>query len=324
MAPFSAHWQSPQAVSARPFVGHPLQTVKPPKLLVRKAVLRYIRKETKQFPLTETSWALFGYLLPNGSIYLAGYIPPLAGCIVRRVAETVLGGKRLNDAVDWLWAHSAKLNPNSDAEFVELYKGHSHHQIGLLEFSQQDETSIVEYVRDNPSIKVAVGTLSVIHPPPPGGQNRGFTVSTRYYYYSRELFDAGVKEPLSINEIEAVEDVPGIIVPDLGWQFLEEQSYLRQLQQLRAFGYQVQVVENDPPTVHWFVRKPGLWNKGYIVLHIPLGFPVVPAEVDVLSRALRPDGRLHEIVPPGDFFTFISYLDREVLTHAAPSGTGAS
>ena len=87
-------------------------------------------------------------------------------------------------------------------------------------------------------------------------------------------------------------------------------------------GYQVQVLDIAPPIVSWYIRKLGFWNKGcMIALHIPLGFPVVAAEVDVLRPGLA---RQRQIVPTTDLLAFVKQIDREVLIHAAAPGTVAS
>jgi len=145
------------------------------KLIVNQKAEEVITRETLRFPNLETAWVNYGFILPDGGgVYLAGIIPPFEGCIQRSYAQNRLGGDPLGHAVQWLADHSQQINPDLTAKFAALYKGHTHHQLGLTSFSGQDVNAIVEYVRDNDGIEVAIGPLSWIEREPrEGPENQG-------------------------------------------------------------------------------------------------------------------------------------------------------
>jgi hypothetical protein len=134
--------------------------------------------------------------------------------------------------------------------------------------------------------------------------------------YTREMLEAGIMRPSPVKSIKYVDDLPGITVPRLGWQFLGEREYNRQLSGLRASGYQVTARDMTPPTISWFIKKPA-WSGGMVVIDIPLGFPDIPAVIG----ALPVNRSFFEVDAPGsDLRRIIQSLDKEMT----PDGTSQS
>jgi hypothetical protein len=294
-----------------------------PQLILSRKALWDMISETLRYPYLETMWANFGFILPDGSVYLAGIIPPLEGCVVRKYATSSFGGERLADAFQWVEDHANQINQNVSARFTALYKGHSHHQLALFAYSGTDVNSIVEFVRDNDGVDVAIGPLTVIRPGTSEKQrkcNRNIYrsrrgVEVKFYQYTRAMLEAGITQPSEVETFRVVNDLPGISVPQLGWQFLQEEEYKKQISRLEARGYQVIVRDKRPPTIRLFVKKP-TWNGGMILIEIPLGFPKIREVIGTLPA----DGPFFDASGRcryRDFLRIVQSLEKEMTAHVS-------
>jgi hypothetical protein len=281
------------------------------KLIVSRKAAMDMVLETLRYPNLETMWVNFGFLLPDRSIYLAGIIPPLEGCIKRSYAGATLGGERLGIAFEWLKYEASRLNADQSVRFVALYKGHSHDQLLLSSYSWTDDTSLVEFVKDNDGIDVGVGPLTTVH------RGQGYAdVKVTFYLYTREMLEKGESRPraLSPGEVSLVSEVPGVAVPRLAWQFAEEHEYNAELGRLRTGGYEVMVCDSSPPTTKWLIKRSS-WRGGIAVIDFPLGFPDEP----FVMGALPAGGSFVEMSPPAgtDIASVLQSLEREMAGDAS-------
>ncbi len=250
----------------------------PPPVLVTRQVLEVMTAEVLAHPAIETAWGLYGVILPDGSVIVAGVLRPTDTDIVRRVVTTEYGGQSAAARVAWLAANHKLmcdhgLNPNG-ARFSFLYKGHSHHTLAFDRYSMTDITSIREAVVDD-GLEVAIGPLATIAVngtviKPIEDRKHGLRViggsevKFRFYYFSKTMAAARRRLPVLVQPtvIDAA-DVP--LLPPMGWQFTQEDEYLEQLRHLRAMGCDVTILHRDiqagPPYELQFIVKHPAWRK---------------------------------------------------------------
>jgi hypothetical protein len=134
------------------------------------------------------------------------------------------------------------------------------------------------------------------------------------------MLNAGIREPAPVKSLKFVNDLQGIAVPRLGWQFLGEREYNRQLSGLREAGYRVIARDMVPPTISWYISKP-TWGGGTIVVNIPIGFPDEPSTIGVVPPN-RPFFNVSAI--GSDLQHVIQNLDEEITSHGTSQSNRSS
>ncbi|OGM75466.1 hypothetical protein A3H19_03020 [Candidatus Woesebacteria bacterium RIFCSPLOWO2_12_FULL_39_9] len=270
-----------------------------PIIFITKQALYEMVNEVLRFPEIETAWGLYGLIFPNETTLVTGILKASASDIVRKYATTTLGGNRQAEAVRWLSSNHKilkKMNVSPDeARFAFLFKGHSHHVLGVDSYSSQDHASIFEAVEKD-GLEIAIGPLATLETKGPDVNylaswrgtmviDQSQRVWLRFYYLSRSMLENRVRRARLIDPIvvDAV-DVP--VVPPLGWQFTREDDYLEQLRHIKNYGCQVQVIlreiRNGPPfEVQFLVSKPN-W-LGMLSIVTDWDFPKTAPTFQVLN-----------------------------------------
>ncbi|KKQ92634.1 MAG: hypothetical protein UT17_C0001G0013 [Candidatus Woesebacteria bacterium GW2011_GWB1_39_10] len=281
-----------------------------PRVLITRKVLRELSAETLKYPNIETACGLVGMVLANGTIVIAGVIPPSTRDIVRRQATVKFGGEGLSAAVLWMEANFANIHKNdSVANFSFIWKKHSHHGLGYNHFSQTDVNSIVEAV-EKYKMEFAIGILalipenrSTVHT---RGQMKGtvsvesdVTVRFRFYYFDRNMLQAGIREPKLVTP-QVVDEKVVPVMPPLAWQWVDEDGFNRQLRQLEEYGARAtpiyRDVNGDPiQEIQFVITKPN-W-KGTLLVTTNWDYPKTPPLIQVISDVdpTRPGKELHEV-----------------------------
>lgn len=250
-------------------------------VFITPQVIADMSREVLNHPHEETAWGIYGLKLASGDIIITGVLFPSGSDIVRGFATASFGGARAVAEITWLhdnWdlMSSLGLNPEG-AEFMFLYKGHSHQHLQFARYSGTDTQSIIEAVRDD-GMEVAIGPLAVCNVPDPVVKSlrrrEGITFATSqyvrflFYYYSRAMLDDGQTRPIVIQpRLIDTTDVP--VMPPKGWQFARDADFERELEQLRSYGCTVianyREIEGGPPfEIHLTVTRPTWSNYLFI------------------------------------------------------------
>jgi hypothetical protein len=219
-----------------------------PTVIIPRSVLNAMVKEVISYPLIETAWSLYGLILPDQTVIVGGILRPSTDNVNRSVATVKLGGKRQADAMRWLLdnfnAMKAEGQIPEGITLSHLYSGHSHHQLGLIEYSFQDLMSMREALWCG--LSVTIGPLAWLQFFPPSRltwDDTNLSLSTdvsariglRFYYLSREMAEAGVSDPILI-EPQIVDDNAITSLPPLAWPFANPDFFDRELHALEAHG----------------------------------------------------------------------------------------
>ena len=268
--------------------------------ITRQAVFQMV-DEALKYQDIETAWGLYGLIFPHEIALVTGILRASSSDIVRHYATTTLGGDRQAEAVRWLSSNHKILKKMraspEDARFAFLFKGHSHHKLGVDSYSAQDHASILEAVEQD-GLEIAIGPLVTLATKGPNinypASWKGTIVADqsqrvwlRFYYLSRSMLDANIRRAKLIDPILVdANDVP--IVPPLGWQFTNEDDYLEQLRHLKGYGCQVQVIfreiQNGPPfEIQFLITKPQ-W-RGMLSIVTNWDFPKTAPTFQVLNPA---------------------------------------
>lgn len=244
-----------------------------PTIVVTKQAVEDMVAEVLAHPEIETAWGLYGLLMDDGAVIVTGVLRPSESDVVRRYAAAALGGEQQANAVRWLSANYRAIRKGTKNQvggrFAFLYKGHSHHGLGIDVYSGTDIRSIQEAVEVD-GLEVAVGPLATLDVQGPrihqSGRHEGTLVVTksqrvwlRFYYLNRALMASGKRNPTLITpSVVEAKDVP--VLPPLGWQFTREDDYLEQLRHLQSYGCHVEVVFRDvtggpPYEIQFLVQK---------------------------------------------------------------------
>lgn len=269
-----------------------------PSVLVTKQAVNDMVVEVLSHPNIETAWGLFGLLMDDGAVIVTGVLRPSETDVVRRYATAQLGGEHQASAVRWLSQNYQAMRKQgltkASGRFAFLYKGHSHHVLGVDQYSGTDTASILEAVEVD-GLKVAVGplaTLAVQNPSiRPSGRYSGTLVITqgqrvwlRFYYLDQAMVAQGQRAPILVTPtVVDVKDVP--VLPPLGWQFVREDDYLEQLRHLRNYGCSIEIVLRDitdgpPYEIQFIVQKPN-W-RAVLSIVTTWDYPRTPPKFQVL------------------------------------------
>lgn len=247
----------------------------------------------------ETGWGMYGLVFAETVIFVAGVLRPQPSDIIRKHARTRVGGPSMGNAIKWLRKNHrfAKEFFKSDhpRQIVPLFKGHSHHRLGVRQFSSKDHESIVEAVEvDN--LDVAISPLALIESDRPTVKKNNRLEGTivvsehrrvllRFYYFSKTMLSRGKRKAILVNPI-ILDDIPaGLFIPPVGWQYAHEAEYLEQIRHLRNYGCNVNVLQREitdgPPFEIQFVVERPDWI-GTLSIVTAYDYPKTPPSVEVL------------------------------------------
>jgi hypothetical protein len=288
-----------------------LEPYVPPPVYITEVAAAEMYKETIRHYDIETGWGLYGLEFSDGAILIYGTLLPLEEDIVRRTATTEVGGTDMVNALRWLKSnhelllkHSKTARGVQPPKFMFLWKGHSHHTMGLKQYSGTDNTSIIEAVEKD-GMKVAIGPLANIirHGIEVGYDSRFLSwskdvlrvrsigsVELRFHYFDRKMLELGYKRPILIAPILVKqESVP--VIPPLGWKFTDNTEYLEQKRHLKNYGCTVQVIHQDtdgkPPFEIKFVIKNPDWVGQTLIIETSWNFPKDPPRWYVLPKGKK-------------------------------------
>lgn len=242
-----------------------------PKLFITDSALTEMHAEVLDYPDIETAWALFGLIAADCSEVIVNLVvrPNNSKDVTRLYGNAILGGQRLYDVTRWVIEnHKYRVRSVPELERYRadhLFKGHSHHKLGIEGYSGQDIRSIIEAVTVD-GLEVAVGPLANIKKSVPLlSKDSGNTIAIdfnskvriKFYYHSRHLIQAGVQSPMVLNPI-IVPDKEVPQVAPLLWDFTQ------QVKALRSCGCEVEVLYAPikgkvPLQILFKVKKPN-WN----------------------------------------------------------------
>lgn len=284
----------------------------PPPVYITELAVLGMYDETMKHPNIETGWGMYGLEFPNGTILVYNILPMFDDDIVRRVSTTEVGGSNMVDSLNWLKSnHELMLKQSKNEKRTQspqltyLWKGHSHHKLGLKRYSHTDTTSIVEAVEKD-GMKVAIGPLvniighgikieydrSLLNLLPISTENvlkvRDLgSIEIRFYYFDRTMLELGYKSPILITPTVVNQKVAEM--PPLGWKFTNNAEYSEQLRHLKNYGCNVQVIHQDtdgkPPYEIKFVITHPEWVPGQIlIIETSWNFPEVPPRWFILPK----------------------------------------
>lgn len=270
-----------------------------PRLLVTQSAAAEMEHEVIAHSRIETAWGQYG-IIDDNMIILNGVLLATEDEVTRRYAHASLGGDRHAQAVRWLEKNfdlmrRHGLYPQGNPRFSYLHKGHSHHELGVGNYSGTDISSIREAIEvDN--LEYAIGTLGTLQlsrfQTTPGRHpnilqlSQSTVVRLKFYFYSQAMFAAGVRNPIVIlPELVQANEVP--VMPPVGWKYVREDIYLEQLRHLRHHQCNVTVLEreitNGPPyEIQFLVTKPK-W-RGRLSIITDWDFPGTPPQFSILPN----------------------------------------
>lgn len=282
-----------------------------PVVYVTAEAIQEMTSQVLDHPTEETAWGLYGFIFPGRIALVAGVIHPIAADIQRGYATTECGGNHMADAFRWI-VRNQKLTQTLQGRGIQedagkaafLFKGHSHHELGLAYFSGEDVRSILKAVRVD-GLEVAVGPLANIRKrnsqinrlSPFSLLNsairvvREAIVDYKFYYYDRYMHQQRIGAPTIVNAIVIKEQFTPPL-PPLGWQFVRDADYLEQIRHLQRYGCTVKILypnpDNRPPYEIRFVIKKSTW-KGHLVITTGWDYPRKPPEFKVVPLQARTD-----------------------------------
>jgi hypothetical protein len=273
-----------------------------PAVFVTTTALQQIRDEMLAFPHSETAWVNYGMIqraCPVPIITLLGILTQKETS--HAFAHTVIGGENLAPKMDWLknafevLRNAGKYPP--DSEFLFLFKGHSHHQLHLLNQSWQDRHSTLQAVRED-GVEFALAPITILttnskliyirHSIYDGERQSDIsiweegnvTVTIRFHYYSSALAEAGVRSPLVIRPAitaEYAEPLP------LLWIYSHEEDFAHQMKHLEEQGYRVHPWKQEYPNgLRLYVSRPG-W-KSIVAINTPWDYPEEDATFQITPK----------------------------------------
>ncbi len=279
-----------------------------PKIFVTDSVIAAMSKEVLAHPHEETAWGIYGLKLANGDLIITGVMEPSPHDIVRRYATASFGGEHAAAELTWLndnWDMMVGLGLAPEgAQFKFLYKGHSHQHLDYARYSETDEQSILEAVRDD-ELEVAIGPLAICNVPDPRilrlkrGEGISFFTSQYvrfvFYYMDKAMVARGLTKPILIQpEVIRATEVP--MTPPQGWQFTNQSGFERELQLIRNYGCDVVAnfleIEGGPPfEIQLVVGRPTWCHYLFITTH--WDHPRTPPAFKLVAKGHAAASTLH-------------------------------
>ncbi len=295
-----------------------------PNVFITRQAISAMGAEVLLRPKIETGWALYGLIMPKGRITITTALRPNDSDINRQSSKVVIGGEILADAYRWLtsnYSFMKKQRGITDASrYAFLFKGHSHHTLGMKKYSPTDVSSIQEAIEvDN--LEVAIGPLATIElkvwqrilwflePADP-------KVNLQYCFLSRAMVDQGNRDPiLIVPSVIDETDVP--LVPQLCWRFTKRDRYDTEIAELTKYGCITQVVYRDidgrPPLEIQFLVQKTEWS-GVVSIVTEWNFPESQSTISVTPigrhRHLRENSLGPLWIPDDNFLDVIKRLEK--------------
>ncbi len=307
-----------------------------PKVIVPQPVLAAMVRQVLLHDTIETGWGQWGLINEGRNAFIRGIFEPVPEDVQRQYAHTVVGGSHEAGAMQWLldnWERMKRLTPNQFRDGVELshlFKGHSHHRLGVYNYSGVDIASIRRAVIED-GLPVAIGPLANILDVRQGIANREFPfedrgvrvvedfarVQIKFYYLARWMVRDGITEPVKINPYIVPDDRNQSPVPPLPWQYINPELFARQTRQLTNYGCEVNVAHRDVPgepylLVQMVVTHPG-W-RGVLSIMTHYDFPHTPPQFEVFAggKPYPVDNSGGQIWCPGmDFIEAVWNMERK-------------
>lgn len=265
----------------------PLPPLVIPKLEITSEALDIMTEEVLKYYWIETSWGIYGIRYNDGSILIAGVLTPNDNDVVRRNFNTEFGQALFGKEMQWLranWGFMKKsIKDHEDTTLVFLFKGHSHHRLGVRRYSGVDETSIRDAVI-TVGMDVAVGPLANIdqlfktnvrksHEEGTLTVEVSNKVSFHFYYLSQEMVRQGRRDSALVTPTVRRENIPRL--PPRCWIHIDNEYYREQKRLLIQYGCKIEESWNAsgelPLKVVFKVSKEG-W-KDYVEIVTNYDFP---------------------------------------------------
>ncbi len=265
----------------------PLPPLVIPRLEITSEALDIMTEEVLKYYWIETSWGIYGIRYNDGSILIAGVLTPSEDDVVRRSANTEFGQALFGKEMQWLranWGFMKKgVKDHEDTTLVFLFKGHSHHRLGVRRYSGVDETSIRDAVI-TVGMDVAVGPLANIDQLFKTSVRKSHEegtlvvevvnkVSFHFYYLSQEMVKQGIKDSVLVTPSIRRDNIPTL--PPRCWIHTDNEYYREQKRLLAQYGCTVEESWNAigelPLKVVFKVSKEG-W-KDYVEIVTNYDFP---------------------------------------------------
>lgn len=289
----------------------PIDIYSPPPVYITEVAAAAMYSETISHYDIETGWGLYGLRFGDGAILIYGILKPFQSDVVRRTATTQVGGPDMANALRWLKSnhellvkHSTTKEHVEPPEFMFLWKGHSHHTMGLRQYSGTDVSSIVEAVEKD-GMPLAIGPLAnIIDYGIEVGYQNGFfdlskgvlkvrdlgSIELRFYYFDKKMLDLGYRMPVLISPI-VVKKTSVPVIPPLGWKFVDNSEYLEQIRHLRNYGCDLRIIHQDtdgkPPfEIKFLIRNPR-WVGQTLVIETSWNFPEEPPRWSIIPKAKK-------------------------------------
>jgi hypothetical protein len=297
-----------------------------PELVVTRTALQQIRDEVLRYPAVETAWINYGMLdrdRPVPKITMLGILTTKE--TEHAVGHTAIGGEGLAPKMEWLKTAFTVLrgegNYPPESEFLFLFKGHSHHQYFSLHQSWQDTHSTLSAVIED-GVEFAFAPIAILtkrswlayqtcvtrdglsQSDIRVSEEQNVTVTIRFYYYSRALYEAGARNPVIIS--------PGITEDfdhplPLLWMYSHEEYFANQMKHFEEQGYSAHPWKQEyPEGLRLYVSRPE-W-KTIVAINTPWDYPHAEATFQITPKEKQQNGT--PCVPEGFSERFADVLLR--------------
>lgn len=272
-----------------------------PQIYVLESAIVDMADEVLTHPNIETAWGLYGVTYGEETALVTGVIRPNEEDVDRDYANVRQGGVHQQHVYEWLAMNFDQMyapaqEPHDKAEFAFLFKGHSHHHLGLERYSGVDNRSIVSAVVDD-GLKIAVGPLANIN------ENRCAVrtqfdgrimyeeinrVPIRFYYYSRVMADRGQSSPIVVTPM-IIKKLKVSLSPPVGWQFARESLHNEELRLLQGYGCTITSRYVRPKKaetayeIQFIVSHPD-WGKNTLLITTPWDYPQSAPRFEILGK----------------------------------------
>ncbi len=311
-----------------------------PRVEITAEVMCVMAQEVIDNAHQETSWGLYGIRDSRDQVVICGVLLP-DHTVRRSVGNTIFGSPSYGEEIRWLKASYEFRKKHglvpADTELEFLFKGHSHHTLGLRRYSPTDIASIKDAVSSG--LRIAIGPLANIDRLDrkadirSSGDRGALTIQTgnsvtfHFYYLSQMMVENGIREPVLIQP--HIRNDNSVTPPPSCWKFRKADLFSRQISRLASHGCTV--------TEQWAGQKDGSLRivlklthphwAGELKISTPHNFP------DSATEITLPDGQKQLFEPisgaanPGqqfDLLDIVVELEREgaLYDHAVVSDSG--